>query len=213
MTMEYDDVIQRVEQYRSCSGTDLLLSCQSIARLAALKTACLFREESKMKTRVLTLVAASLVMGSIAVGAAPAVAKGVGSLAAPTLTTTFDATSGADELNYSCVPGAVKYAIEAVAVYCVAGSVDAIVSYDYSSTSCGAIQPAFDFSVLPSTLAIDLCLPGNTCPVPDAFTAIEPTEVSYKVKGLAVPRGPRGRQNNPFSSWSPPLPDLTTVCD
>jgi hypothetical protein len=211
--MEYATVIARVEQCYSCSGTDLLLSCKSLARLAALKTACLFREESKMKTRVLTLVAASLVVGSIAVGAAPAVAKGVGSLAAPTLTTTFDATSGADELNYSCVPGAVKYAIEAVAVYCVAGSVDSIVSYDFSSTSCGAIQPAFDFSVLPSTLTIDVCLPGNTCPVPDAFTPIEPTEVSYKVKGLAVPRGPHGRQNNPFSNWSPPLPDLATVCD
>ena len=166
-----------------------------------------------MKTRVLTLVAASLVAGSMAVGPESAVARGVGSLAAPTLTTTFNAVSGADELNYSCVPGAVKYAIEAAAVYCVAGSVDSIVFYDFSSTACGAIQPAFDFSVLPSTLAIDLCLPGNTCPVPDAFTAVEPTEVSYKVKGLAVPRGPRGRQNNPFSSWSPPLPDLTTVCD
>jgi len=166
-----------------------------------------------MKTHVLTLVAASMVAGSMAVGPESAVARGVGSLAAPTLTTTFNAVSRADELNYSCVPGAVKYAIEAAAVYCVAGSVDSIVFYDFSSTACGAIQPAFDFSVLPSTLAIELCLPGNTCPVPDAFTAIEPTEVSYKVKGLAVPRGPRGRQNNPFSSWSPPLPDLTTVCD
>src|SRR5207244_13306819 len=105
MTMEYDAVIARVEQYYSCSGTDLLLSCKSIARLAALKTVCLFREESKMKTRVLTMVAAALVVGSIAVGAVPAMAKGVGSLAAPTLTTTFDATSGADELTYSCVPG------------------------------------------------------------------------------------------------------------
>ncbi len=64
-----------------------------------------------------------------------------------------------------------------------------IVFYGFSSTSC------------------------DTCPVPDPFTAVEPTAVSYHVKGLAVPRGPRGRQNNPFSNWSPPLPDLTTVCE
>ena len=166
-----------------------------------------------MKTRVLTFVAASLVAGSMAVAAEPAVAKGVGGLAAPTLTTTFNAVSGADELNYSCVTGAVKYAIEAAAVYCVDGSVDSIVFYGFSSTACGAIQPAFDFSVVPSSLTIDLCLPGDTCPVPDPFTAVEPTAVSYHVKGLAVPRGPRGRQNNPFSNWSPPLPDLTTVCE
>jgi len=88
-----------------------------------------------------------------------------------------------------------------------------IVFYGFSSTSCGAIQPAFDFSVVPSSLTIDLCLPSDTCPVPDPFTAVEPTAVSYHVKGLAVPRGPRGRQNNPFSNWSPPLPDLTTVCE
>jgi hypothetical protein len=148
----------------------------------------------------------------MAVGAEPAVAKGVGSLAAPTLTTTFDAGSGTDELNYSCVLGAVNYAIEAAAVYCVANSVNSIVFYEFSSTSCGAIQPAFDFSEPRSNLTIDVCLPGNTCPVPDAFTPIEPTAVSYHVKGLAVPHGPQGRQNNPFSNWSPPLPDLTTVC-
>jgi hypothetical protein len=181
-----------------------------------MQIACLFRKESKMKTRVLTLMAASLIVGSMSVGPESAVAKGkggVGSLAAPTLVTTFNAVSGADELNYSCVPGAVKYAIEATAVYCVAGSVDSILSYEFSSTSCGAIQPAFDFSEPSSDLAIDVCLPGNTCPDPDPFTTIEPTAVSYKVKGLAVPRGPKGRQNNPFSNWSPPLPDLATVCN
>ena len=193
--------------------------------------------ETKMKRRVLTMVASSLILGALGAASATALAEpgahggrflgrggtapvtpapnangGVGALAAPVLTTTPGTLGGdPDELNYSCVDGAVKYAIEATAVYCI-GDVDpvpTVVKFEFSSTSCGAVQPEFDFSVERDTYTVCTAVDPETCP---PAPTIDPESVSYRVKGLAVPRGPKGRQNNPFSDWSPPLPDLTTIC-
>jgi hypothetical protein len=167
--------------------------------------------ENTMKRPVRTFVATALAAGFLAVGGAPALATpgGVGALAAPVLTTTLGTLGGEpDKLNYTCVDGAVKYAIEAAAVYCVGDvtPVPTVVFFEFTSWSCGAVAPEFDFSVDRSTYTV--CT-GEECP-PDP--TIDPESVSYKVKGLAVPKGPKGRQNNPFSNWSPELPDLTTVC-
>ena len=156
-----------------------------------------------MKKRFLNLVAASLVLGPMALGANAVMAAGQGSLAAPSLVT----TEGYD-LAIGCVTNATKYAVDAAAVYCDAGSVLAVLPWSFSTTSCGA-DP--DLTVTPADLAANFCLVG-ACPDPDPYTSLEPTYVSFKVKGLNPGQG-NGRQNNPFSAWSPELPDLATVCD
>lgn len=157
-----------------------------------------------MRTRLLKWVAASLVLSPMALGAGTALAEGQGSLDAPTL-----ATTGAYNLDYSCVPGAVKYAIEAAAFYCVDGSAT-VLPWKYTSTFCGDSQSP-DFAVSPADLAADFCLLESGECLPEEMTSVEPQAVSFKVKGLNPGHG-NGRQNNPFSAWSPELPDVATVC-
>lgn len=157
-----------------------------------------------MRKRLRNLVAATLVLVPVALGANGVLARGQGTLAAPTL-----ATTGEYNLDYSCVPNAVKYAIEAAAFYCVDGSAT-VLPWKYSSRACGDAQTP-DFTVSPADLAADFCLLESGECLPDELTTLEPETVSFKVKGLNPGKGNR-RQNNPFSAWSPPLPDLATVC-
>lgn len=157
-----------------------------------------------MRKHLLKWVAASLVLGPIAFGAEGASAAGQGSLEAPVLTTT-----GTYNLDYSCVPGAVKYAIDAAAFYCIDGAAT-VLPWTYTASACGDAQSP-DFAVSPADMAAPFCLlEAGEC-LPEELTMVEPTAASFKVKGLNPGHG-NGRQNNPFSAWSPEMPDVGTVC-
>jgi hypothetical protein len=141
-------------------------------------------------------------------------AKGSGALAAPSLTVTGPGCDGSNPtfycLDWSCVPGAVNYAIEAVAIYCTPplSTGPLTVEFEFNSTSCDASYPGTpNFEVDGATF--NICDPlDSTCASTSPMT---PDSVSFHVKGLAVPKGPQGRQNNPFSDWSPAAPD-PTIC-
>ena len=80
------------------------------------------------------------------------------------------------------------------------------VFYEFSSTACDASYPSGPaFTVDLSTYTQCDLLVG--CPA-----TINPVDVSYHVKGVATPKGPKGPQSNPFSNWSPALPDPSFVC-
>ena len=157
-----------------------------------------------MRKHLLKFVAASVVLAPLALGPGGASATGQGSLEAPVL-----ATTGTWNLDYSCVPGAVKYAIDAAAFYCIDGSAT-VLPWKYTATACGDAQSP-DFTVSPADLAAPFCLLESGECLPEELTLVEPTAVSFKVKGLNPGQG-NGRQNNPFSAWSPELPDVGTVC-
>ncbi len=107
-----------------------------------------------------------------------------------------------DVVDYSCVSGAVKYAIEAFAIYCVAGK-PMPAFYEFSSTACDASYPSgAAFTVDLSTYTQCHLLAG--CPA-----TINPVAVAYHVKALSALKGPQG---TPFSSWSPALPEPAYVC-
>lgn len=157
-----------------------------------------------MRKRVMKWVAASLTLGSLAFGSGVVSATGQGSLEPPVL-----ATTGTYNLDYTCVPGAVKYAIDAAAFYCIDGAAT-VLPWAFTATTCGDAQSP-DFTVSPADLAAPFCLLESGECLPEELTMVEPTAASFKVKGLNPGHG-NGRQNNPFSSWSPEMPDVGTVC-
>jgi hypothetical protein len=158
-------------------------------------------KKTKLKTRVPSL----LVAAAMTLGAGIALAKNSsGALDPPMVTTAPGMLSPEvpDVVDYSCVSGAIKYAIEALAIYCISGK-PMPVFYEFTSTACDASYPgAAAFTVDLSTYT--QCDPLAGCPA-----TMNPVAVSYHVKGLAIPKGPQG---NPFSSWSPALPDPGFVC-
>jgi hypothetical protein len=157
-----------------------------------------------MSKRMWKWVAATLVTAPLAVLPGGASATGQGSLEAPVL-----ATTGTYDLDYACVPGAVKYAIDAAAFYCNDGAAT-VLPWSFTATACGDAQTP-DFAVSPADMAAPFCLLESGECLPEELTLVEPTAASFKVKGLNPGQG-NGRQNNPFSAWSPEMPDVGTVC-
>jgi hypothetical protein len=159
----------------------------------------------------LVVITAAFVL--VALVPATALAKGNGVLAAPQLVASGPGCDGANLtfycLDYTCVTGAMNYAIEAAAVYCGTANGNIIVNFEFNSTSC-------DSGTFPSGTVdevdgatFDICDPAITT----GCTPITPTAVEFHVKGLGVPKGPKGRQNNPFSNWSPDTTGpSTSVC-
>jgi hypothetical protein len=163
-----------------------------------------------MKTSKMLMV----VLAAALVAAPAAFAKGSGSLSAPSLTVGGPGCDAENEANFcldwSCVDGAVNYSIEAAVIYCnpPISQGPLTIYFSFSSTTCDAAYPSgANFFVDGTTFAV--CDPAD----PECLTSapMEPSSVSFKVKGLAVPKGPQGRQNNPFSDWQPAAPD-PTIC-
>ena len=168
----------------------------------------------RISTSRLSILAAALAVVATLVFPNTTYAKGSGALAAPTLTANAPGCDSGNPtfwcLDWSCVPSAVNYAIEAEAIYCTPplSTGPLTVEFEFNSASCDASYPGTpNFEVDGATF--NICDPLD--PTCSTTVAMTPDSVSFHVKGLAVPKGPQGRQNNPFSNWSPAAPD-PTIC-
>ncbi len=159
--------------------------------------------KTTLQTRILSLAFAALAATTMSLSAGIALAKdSSGTLDAPMLRTTPGRVSPdiPDAVDYSCVSGAVKYAIEAFAIYCVAGK-PMPAFYEFSSTACDTSYPSgAAFTVDLSTYTQCDLLAG--CPA-----TINPVAVAYHVKGLSALRARRAIR---FPAGVPPCPSRLT---
>jgi len=162
-------------------------------------------------------IAGLLLAGALCISVAAPVLATSDDVPAPSLTASGPGCSVEHPdwwcLDYSCVSGpsgpAVKYAFQAVVVYCNPPvSTDAITKrFEFTASDCDDAYPGGGTVTLfdPSRFAI--CDPLDpTCLLAGPMT---PGSISFRVKGLEVAPGSEGPQNHPFSDWSPAAPDAS----
>ena len=161
------------------------------------------------KAMLVTAVCACLL---VSVGDLAAKGKPGPQLPAPTLNSCeLNEESGVYGLDWTCIvdPTTVtKYVVEVVAIYCSPGafSDDGLVFADYlvkhfqyTFPAACDVDPTHQIESIDSADFDTLDYYGNE---------VAPSTVSFRVKGLNVPMGPKPSQNNPFSEWCPAAPGM-----